>query len=254
MNKIISPLLIPDQKILRYDERLGFYEIFFDKKSIEALYLKYQKGINQNKFKIEHKSELIYDEIELSKSFILDESNCNNLPSELFNILPIGTWMIEVKVNNERLFLKLKEENKLGLSVEVKLPIKNKEGKTFIVNENFERISKLSDLLPCEIWVHGGSTNGHGKNEHGKAHFELKEKGTQKPLGKIFMPTLNEWKNATKNNKIKLMKVYNGTDLKTKQKKMIVHWLEFNNNENLKKCHRYWNEKNKDNNRTERIL
>ena len=158
--------------------------------------------------------------------------------------------MIEYTFESPALLAHYKSIGLKGFSVEGKFTIFGKDGKKYSVIEKFKRINKLSDLLYFEIWVHGGSTEGSGRNEHGVAHFELKEKNTRKPLGKITMPSLEVWLKSDFKEKIELMKVQNNIDISKKDKRAMVRWLELNDNENLINCHKEWNESNKYNNRT----
>jgi hypothetical protein len=114
-------------------------------------------------------------------------------------------------------------------------------------------MNRLSDLLFFDIWVHGGSTDGRGRNEHGEAHFELKKKNTRKPLEKILMPSLSLWLKSDFDERVNLLSIQNSMDISKKDKKGMARWLELNENENLIMSHKEWNECNKHNNRTIQI-
>lgn len=247
-NRILGPIMIPDKKMLRYHDEIGFYELVIPTKTIEFYRNKFHLEKKDNNINIQHEIT-IEDGVSLSDSFIIDNTNRQSLPIE-FRDLPIGTWMIEYTFENPKLLAQYESIGLKGFSVEVKFTVVDKNGKKHTIQENFKRINKLSDLLPFEIWVHGGGAEDGGRKEHGEAHFELKERKTLRPLGKITMPALDLWLKSDLKQRIELMTVQNKADISKKNKKAMVMWLELNDNENLLKCHKEWNESNKDNKRT----
>ncbi len=215
------------------------------KKVIEVYRERFYKNGYENRFSLNH-GEVITGST-ITQSFLINKENRKTLRAE-FQKLPIGTWMVLVEMD-EATFQKIEEQNLRGFSVEGTFNIQG-QGKTYTVYEKFRIMNKLSDILPFEVHVFGGSTSGAGRNEHGEAHFQIKEKNTHKDLGKIFMPTLETWNNTDLKGKINFMTLYAGVDIKTKEKKIFINWLDRNNQENLIRCHAQWNESNKHNNRT----
>ena len=246
--KILGPVLIPNLKLVRYHEEIGAYNLVFLKKDIILFKEKFDKEQKSENLSINHKG---LSEGNITNSFLVSSKNKKELP-ELFQHLPYGTWMIEISLT-EKTYQKLNELGIRGFSAEGSFTIKGKNGKSYTVYEKFRIMNKLSDILPFDVHVFGGSTSGVGRNEHGLAHFQLKEKNTRKDLGKINMPSLNIWTTSTDKEKIEMLYVENGEDIPKKQKKVFAVWLCRNGNENLLKCHKQWNDSNKDNNRTEPI-
>ena len=58
------------------------------------------------------------------------------------------------------------------------------------------------------------------------------------------MPKLNIWERANFKEKSSLLKVVNSKDISKRDKKVLIKWLENNDNENLKKCYEEWNRVN----------
>jgi len=247
-NRIMGPVMIPDKKILRYHDEIGFYELVIPSNAIEFYLNKFHSEKKETNINIQH-NEIIEEGVILSNSFLISDDNRDSLPTEFQN-LPNGTWMIEYTFESPELLANYENLDLNGFSVEGTFTIVGDEGKKYTVQEKFKRMNKLSDLLSFEIWVHGGSTEGRGRNEHGEAHFELKEKKSRRPLGKIIMPSLEIWLKSDFRERIELMIVQNNEDISKKDKKGMVRWLELNDNENLINCHKEWNECNKHNNRT----
>jgi hypothetical protein len=247
-NRILGPLMIPDKKMLRYHDEIGFYELVIPANAIEFYRNKFHSEKKEDKINIQH-NEIIEEGVRLSNSFLISNDNRESIPID-FQDLPNGTWMIEYTFESPELLAHYENIGLKGFSVEGTFTITGEDGKSYTVHEKFQRMNKLSDLLSFEIWVHGGSTEGSGRNEHGEAHFELKEKNTRRPIGKITMPSLELWLKSAFKERVESMKVQNNDDIPKKDKKRMVSWLELNDNENLINCHKEWNESNKYNNRT----
>lgn len=245
--KIVGAVLIPNFLMTRYNPKVGFYKLFISPETI-ALYKKKFDSDNITELSINHSSQLL-KHTKLTNSFLITTENQKQL-DERFGDLPLGTWMVEYTISNE-CDEKLIESLELkGFSIEGEFMIEDEDGKQFSVIEKFRIMNKISELLSFNIYVQGGSTEGAGRNEHGEAHFELKEKNSGKKLGKIFMPTKEKWISCNRKERLELMVVENGKQLTKREKKVLVEWLEVNNSENLLRCHSEWNEVNKFNNRT----
>ena len=136
---IVGPAMIPDMPIFRADST-GEYYVFFDKKTIETIALKfYAKGFQQNANEM-HQTPV--DGVTFFMSWIADESK--GIPKmKQFENLPDGTWFLGAKVMNDETWSKVKDGTFKGFSVEgmfdmteVKMRMKEEE-----------IIQKLRDLL-----------------------------------------------------------------------------------------------------------
>jgi hypothetical protein len=136
---VVGPAMIPDMPIYRKDET-GEYYVFFDKKTIETIALKfYAKGFQQSANEMHTKP---VEGITFFMSWIADESK--GIPKmKQFEDLPDGTWFLGAKVMNDETWAKVKDGTFKGFSVEgmfdmteVKMRMKEEE-----------IIEKLRDLL-----------------------------------------------------------------------------------------------------------
>jgi hypothetical protein len=111
---VVGPAMIPDLPIYRRDET-GEYYVFFDKKTIETIALKfYAKGFQQNANEMHSK---FIDGITFFQSWIADESK--GIPKmKQFEDLPDGTWFLGAKVENDETWAKVKDGTFKGFSVE----------------------------------------------------------------------------------------------------------------------------------------
>ena len=246
--KILGAILIPDHKIKRFNEKLGFHHVSFPKEVIKAFKNKFDKVNKDTQLTKNHTSEY-YKSAFLSKSFILNSSNREPLHLN-HQDYPNGTWMIEYTFKNDSEYHEFLSSDANGFSVEIEYSIIDENGIEHHLRECFKMMNKLSELLSFNVFVRGGSTGGAGRNEHGAAHFEIHQKNSNKNIGKIFMPTLELWSNSNLKEKISLLTVDKGIDISKREKKAMVKWLEKENNENLIRCHKEWNRMNKDNNQT----
>jgi hypothetical protein len=111
---VVGPAMIPDLPIYRRDET-GEYYVFFDKKTIETIALKfYAKGFQQNANEMHAKA---VEGITFFQSWIADESK--GIPKmKQFEDLPDGTWFLGAKVENDETWAKVKDGTFKGFSVE----------------------------------------------------------------------------------------------------------------------------------------
>ena len=111
---VVGPAMIPDLPIFRSDST-GDYFVFFDRKTIETIALKfYAKGFQQNA-NLMH--EVPVDGVTFFMSWIADESK--GIPKmKQFENLPDGTWFLGAKVNNDETWAKVKDGTFKGFSVE----------------------------------------------------------------------------------------------------------------------------------------
>jgi hypothetical protein len=111
---VVGPAMIPDMPIYRRDET-GEYYVFFDKKTIETIALKfYSKGFQQSANEMHMKP---IEGITFFQSWIADESK--GIPKmKQFEDLPDGTWFLGAKIMNDETWAKVKDGTFRGFSVE----------------------------------------------------------------------------------------------------------------------------------------
>jgi hypothetical protein len=101
---IVAPVLIPEQRILRIDEKSGEeYNVFFTAETVEKLAQNYLKKGYQDKATIEH-SKNIDGKVTVVESWI-SKSQTKDKSALYFNrAFPVGTWFVTFKVNDENLW------------------------------------------------------------------------------------------------------------------------------------------------------
>lgn len=110
---VYGAVLIPDKPIYRYDETEEYY-IRFPQETIEELAHNYLKDDNIYSFTKHHEEEA--DNIAVVESWV--KSSENDKSVDLGLDVPIGSWIIGAKVNNEELWNEVKKGSVKGFSVE----------------------------------------------------------------------------------------------------------------------------------------
>ena len=113
---LVSPALIPDKQIFRYDANTDSdYYVYFSKDTVRKASELYLKNNNHHKATEEH-SERVSGVLTVESWIIEDPKNDK---STLYGFsLPKGTWMVKMKIENEDLWQKIKSGELRGLSIE----------------------------------------------------------------------------------------------------------------------------------------
>jgi hypothetical protein len=138
--RIISgPVLIPDMLIPRMNEK-GIINISFSKESIEKLAFNTMKNINKKDAitNIEHSGEA---EISMADVYIIEswiKMSEVDKSSTSYPELPIGTWFMSMKVEDDKTWEYVKSGKVKGFSIESFLEL--------------EKISMSSDISPVDLY------------------------------------------------------------------------------------------------------
>ena len=111
---LMGAALIPNKKIFRSGEEEDYY-IFFSEDTVrKASELFLMKG-NQNNSTLEHNIEL--EGMSVVESWIIEDEKRDKSRKYDFD-LPIGTWMVSMKVNNDEIWSQVKAGEIKGFSIE----------------------------------------------------------------------------------------------------------------------------------------
>jgi hypothetical protein len=113
---LVSPALIPDKQIFRYDPNTDSeYYVYFSKDTVRQASELYLKNNNHHKATEEH-SERVSGVLTV-ESWIIDDPKMDK--STLYGFsLPKGTWMVKMKIENDELWQKIRSGELKGLSIE----------------------------------------------------------------------------------------------------------------------------------------
>lgn len=113
---LMGAALIPDKKILRIDEKTKQeYYIFFTKETIRKASELFLKRNKQSNATYEHMKEV--QGMTVVESWIVEDEKQDKSAMYGFS-LPVGTWMISMKVDNEDVWKKVKAGEVKGFSIE----------------------------------------------------------------------------------------------------------------------------------------
>jgi hypothetical protein len=113
---IVGPALIPDYKIYRDDDKNGQHHVVFSKEVIGQLVEKFNKFGSNRKINIDHTNTMVDGFI--IEDWIVEDEVYDKSRKYGFEV-PIGTYMIMVKIENKDFWeTEVKGNGKFGFSIE----------------------------------------------------------------------------------------------------------------------------------------
>jgi len=195
---LMGAALIPNKPIYRQSKESEYY-IYFSKDTVrKASELFFIKG-NQNNATLEHQLEL--KGLTAVESWIVESEQDK---SRMYDLnVPIGTWMVSMKVNNDDVWKQVKAGEVKGFSIEGffadKLQRPNEPVKDDLEMEAQAKIDKLKDLLKKKN-LKSYSDYPSGVKNNAKKGIELNEKNNNKcatQTGKVRAQQLAQGKPIT---------------------------------------------------------
>jgi hypothetical protein len=166
---IMGPALIPDKKIYRKFEDQEYFIYFSEDTVKRASELFLTKG-NQNNSSLEHKIDL--NGLSVVESWIIEDEKQDKSRKYGFN-LPVGTWMVSMKVNNDEIWQNYVKTGKVkGFSIEGHFvdALKMQEDE----EEALSMIEELTDALSVKLKTY--NDYGSGVRNNAKRGIELNKK------------------------------------------------------------------------------
>jgi hypothetical protein len=111
---LMGAALIPNKQIYRRVKQDEFY-VYFSKDTVKKASELFLMNGNQGNATLQHKSKI--DGMTVVESWIIDDTEMDKSKKYGFN-LPVGTWMIAMKVENEDVWQKVKAGEVKGFSIE----------------------------------------------------------------------------------------------------------------------------------------
>jgi len=112
---VSGPAMIPQQLILRRDEKGNSFHVYFSKDTIKNIARKFFEYNKMNNTDIDH-DEKVTTENTLLESWIVEDPEMDKSKSLGFAV-PKGTWMVSYKINNQETWAKIKEGKINGFSI-----------------------------------------------------------------------------------------------------------------------------------------
>ena len=144
---LMGAALVPNKKIYRTNGE-DEYNIFFSEDTVRKASELFLSRGKQNNSTLEHDVKL--SGLSVVESWIIEDKKKDKSRKYGFN-LPIGTWMVSVKVNNDEIWNDFVKEGKVkGFSIEGFFADKLDEGPKESVKEDFDEMEALSKLYEIE--------------------------------------------------------------------------------------------------------
>ncbi len=139
---LMGAALIPDKSIYRRNEKTNDeYYIFFSKDTVRKASELFFKRSNHKNATYEHQKSI--DNMTIVESWIVEDSKKDK--TSLYGMdVPIGTWMVSMKVDDKEIYQKAKDGTINGFSIEGYFADKYDLQKE---TKNQEIIQKLKELL-----------------------------------------------------------------------------------------------------------
>lgn len=112
---LMGAALVPNKQIYRRNDKNEEYYIFFSEDTIRRASELFLMNSNQNNTTYEHNQKL--KGLTVVESWIIEDEKHDKSVKYGFS-LPVGTWMISMKVNNEDVWAKVKDGSVKGFSIE----------------------------------------------------------------------------------------------------------------------------------------
>ena len=142
---LMGAALIPDKPIYRKDKDKEYY-VYFSKETVKkASQLFFMNG-NQNNATLEHKMQI--EGMTIVESWLVEDKNMDK--SKAYGLdVPEGTWMVTMKVNNDKIWDEYVKEGKVkGFSIEGYFADKGSiKEKMSVVDESEAKIEEIKNLF-----------------------------------------------------------------------------------------------------------
>lgn len=126
-HEVISPILIPNQLILRLDEQGNKYYVRWSKETIQKVAQYYVANQYLNNFTIQHSwfetqngnyTDSFIKDVYCLKFWIIEDSKTDEINKKYGYHLPEGTLCVHLKIHNRKLWQRIKSGELKGLSIE----------------------------------------------------------------------------------------------------------------------------------------
>jgi hypothetical protein len=143
---LVGAALIPNKQILRKDNEGNNFYVYFAKETVKQAAYKFLKSNAHHNHTLQHDKEI--EGLYVAESWIVESDNDKSKDYGL-NV-PIGTWMVAVKVENDEIWNEqIKSGNAKGFSIEAYFANKLgtiKQSVDDVVMESVKHLNKIINL------------------------------------------------------------------------------------------------------------
>lgn len=215
---VAGPLLIPNKKIIRMDEEMGMYNVFFKPETIETIARKFMKNKYNGEVTVDHNKKV--NDVYLTESWIIEQSAKDK--SNLYGFtLPKGTWFGIYKVDNDKVWEEVKAGKYKGFSIEGIFEHKastmkssqlfSKDIDELNENEAYVLLTMIKNIVKKKVKLETYSDYGDSIRNNAKRGIELNEKVNNKC--------------ATQTGKVRAQQLANGEPISVETIKRMYSYL-----------------------------
>ena len=114
---LVGAVLIPEKEIPRYDQELDEeYVVYFSKETIKQAQELFMSSLRNNNATYEHKVPI--QGLSVVESWIKEDEKYDKSSQFGFDKMPIGTWFVKMKIDNDEVWEKVKNKEVKGFSIE----------------------------------------------------------------------------------------------------------------------------------------
>lgn len=143
---VMGPALVPNKPIYRHNGEQEYY-IFFKEETIRKASQQYLQKGNQANTTIEHQTGV--EGVTVVESWLIEDETHDKSKKYGFD-LPVGTWMVSMKVENEEIWENFVKTGKVkGFSIEAYLThsVENLKEEVKVTEEELEFYEDVANLL-----------------------------------------------------------------------------------------------------------
>lgn len=114
---VVGAAMLPNEKIIRFDADENPYFVFFSEETVRKCAELYFKRSKQTATNINHTDE-VSSGVTVVESWIVENPEMDKSKYLGYDDIPVGSWFVSYKVDNDELWDKVKNGEVLGFSVE----------------------------------------------------------------------------------------------------------------------------------------
>ena len=113
---LVGPALIPEKMIPRWDEsKQEEFEVYFSKETVQQAAELFMRQKRNGEYTVEHQTKV--DGLSIFESWIVADKDKDKAAVYGFDV-PVGTWMVSVRVTNGDVWADVKDKKYRGFSIE----------------------------------------------------------------------------------------------------------------------------------------
>jgi hypothetical protein len=169
---LIAPALVPNKQIFRLDDDGSDYHVFFSKETIKKASELFMKRNHLQSATFEHEKEV--DGLCVVESWV-KEFEIDKSVKYGFEHCPVGTWFVTMRVDNDKIWDKVKNGEVLGFSIEGFFTDKMQSLSKRSLSQDETRINQVKELImkseeeyladyPWEQCIADQKSDGHSQD------------------------------------------------------------------------------------------